>query len=148
VRAQLIIAVLALLPGCEREQRQFSVPPPEAQSHEPRHTRVEENAYAVSQGKTLFKWFNCSGCHSRGGGGMGAALMSGNWRYGGEIQSIHDSIMNGRPNGMPSFRGRITEDQGWQLAAYVRATSGNVSKDVSSARSDSLSAGKGESRRK
>jgi cytochrome c oxidase cbb3-type subunit 3 len=144
----MVAAAVMLLASCEREQRQFSVPPPEASSHEPRHTRVEENAYAVSQGKTLFKWFNCSGCHSRGGGGMGAALMSGKWRYGGEVQSIYDSIMNGRPNGMPAFRGRITDDQVWQLVAYVRANSGNVSKDVNSARSDSLSAGKEESRRK
>ena len=32
--------------------------------------------------------------------------------------------MKGRPNGMPSFRGRIPEDQIWQLVAYVRSLSG------------------------
>ena len=35
-------------------------------------------------------------------------------------------IVEGRPNGMPSFRGKIPDQQIWQLAAYVRAMSGNV----------------------
>ena len=29
------------------------------------------NAFSIAEGQKLFNWFNCSGCHSNGGGGMG-----------------------------------------------------------------------------
>jgi cytochrome c oxidase cbb3-type subunit III len=71
---------------------------------------------------------------------MGPPLMDDAWRYGSEPQSIFATIMEGRPNGMPSFRGRITDDQAWQLVAYVRSMSGHVAKDVAPGRNDGLSA--------
>jgi cytochrome c oxidase cbb3-type subunit 3 len=40
---------------------------------------------------------------------------------------------------MPAFRGRIPDDQVWQLVAYVRSLSGQLRKDVAPSRSDSLS---------
>ena len=36
------------------------------------------------------------------------------------------TIVEGRPNGMPSFGGRIPDEQVWQLVAYVRSMSGQV----------------------
>jgi cytochrome c oxidase cbb3-type subunit 3 len=129
-----------LLAGCEREQRQYQLPAAASASPSPEGTRHEENAYSVAQGKTLFRWFNCNGCHSAGGGGMGPALMDDEWRYGAERQSVYASIMEGRPNGMPPFRGRITEDQAWQLVAYVRSMSGLIAMDVAPGRSDGISA--------
>jgi cytochrome c oxidase cbb3-type subunit III len=126
--------------GCEREQRQYQIPAAAAKSPSPERTRHEENAYSVAQGKTLFRWFNCNGCHASGGGGMGPALMDAEWRYGSETESVFETIMNGRPNGMPAFRGRITEDQAWQLVAYVRSMSGLLSMDVAPGRNDGISA--------
>jgi len=107
----------------------------------------EENSYAVAQGKRLFRWYNCSGCHANGGGGMGPPLMDDKWIYGGEPQNIVATILQGRPNGMPSFAGRIPEDQAWQIAAYVRSMSGQLRTDVAPNRGDTLSAGPPESRR-
>ena len=107
----------------------------------------EGNAYAVAQGKRLFRWFNCNGCHAYGGGGMGPPLMDDEWRYGGEPAQIADTILRGRPNGMPSFAGRIPEDQVWQLVAYVRSMSGQVRADVLPGRGDTLSPGEPEVRR-
>ena len=80
----------------------------------------------MSQGKQLFTWFNCTGCHANGGGGSGPPLMDDNWIYGGSIENIVATIREGRPNGMPSFRGRIPDDQIWEIAAYVRSMGGNV----------------------
>jgi cytochrome c oxidase cbb3-type subunit 3 len=99
----------------------------------------DNNAPAISQGQTLFAQMNCSGCHSHGGGGMGPALIDDEWRYGGRIDQIAASIAEGRPNGMPSWRAKLTEDQIWQLAAYVRSMSGQPSKDAVSARTDEMS---------
>ena len=42
----------------------------------------QTNAYELSQGKRLYGWFNCAGCHADGGGRLGPALMDGWWRYG------------------------------------------------------------------
>jgi cytochrome c oxidase cbb3-type subunit 3 len=99
----------------------------------------DHNAPALAEGQQLFTWMNCSGCHSHGGGGMGPALMDDEWRYGGRIDQIAASIAEGRPNGMPSWRGRLTDDQIWKLAAYVRSLSGQPSKDVVSSRADAMS---------
>jgi cytochrome c oxidase cbb3-type subunit 3 len=103
--------------------------------------RYEANAYMVSQGRKLFRWYNCSGCHSNGGGGMGPPLMDDKWIYGSAPAQVAASILQGRPNGMPSFAGRIPEDQVWQIVAYVRSMSGQVRADVAPSRSDALSTG-------
>ena len=151
------IALIALVCGCDREERQSrgkplgetapitaspdtvfpgnSPPPP----LDPRAAAYEGNAYAVAQGQQLFTWMNCVGCHSHGGGGMGVALMDGKWRYGGRIDQIAASIYEGRPNGMPAWRSKLTDQQIWQLAAYVRSLSGQVRKDAVAARTDTMS---------
>jgi cytochrome c oxidase cbb3-type subunit 3 len=109
-------------------------------------SEYEKVAFHVSQGKKLFTWYNCSGCHANGGGGSGPALMDDVWIYGSDIENIAASIREGRPNGMPTFREKIPEDQIWQIAAYVRALGGFVSSDVASSRHDQIYAHPGESR--
>jgi cytochrome c oxidase cbb3-type subunit 3 len=88
----------------------------------------------------LYKAFNCNGCHAAGGGGIGPALMDAEWRYGGSIEQIHATIAQGRPNGMPSFRGKVPDDQIWQVAAYVRTLSGNAPKYVAGGSSQGMAA--------
>ena len=63
----------------------------------------ENNAYQLGQGKRLYDWFNCKGCHANGGGASGPALIDGWWRYGPDPVSIFLSIRDGRPHGMPAF---------------------------------------------
>jgi cytochrome c oxidase cbb3-type subunit 3 len=157
-------ALLTLLSGCYREQRPLPGAPPTAGSTDPLRlgglqpgerlasaaasNPYEENAYAASQGKRLYKQYNCSGCHGSGGGGaMGPALMDDKWIYGSSPANIYATIVQGRPNGMPSFGGHIPEDQLWQLVAYVRSLSGQLSSAVAPARSDSVSSGQAEQRR-
>src|SRR5690348_16298225 len=97
VFALLAVMFIFACAACVREKRPIS-----AGDLKTPH-QYEQNAYAVSQGKNLFRTFNCSGCHSQGGGGMGPPLMDGRWRYGGEPQDIFAIITGGRPNGMPAF---------------------------------------------
>jgi cytochrome c oxidase cbb3-type subunit 3 len=147
----LLVAMSGLLPvalmlaGCEREQRRFD---PATPAPAPGETvRQERNAYDVSQGKRLYRWYNCNGCHAAGGGGMGPPLMDARWRYGGETAQIVQSILHGRPAGMPAFAGRIPDEQVWKIAAYVRSMSGQLRTDVAANRADALSSGPPESRR-
>ncbi len=123
--------------GCERERRSFATPET-ANAAVPAEGPFETNAYGISQGKQLFQYFNCVGCHSNGGGGMGPALMDDQWRYGAGPLEIYTSIADGRPNGMPAFGHRIPEGQIWQLVAYVRSLSGLVRADAASGRDDHM----------
>jgi len=109
---------------------------PEAQIKNP----AEESAYAVSEGKRLYSAYNCSGCHFNGGGGIGPALMDEKWIYGSEPSNIYATILEGRPNGMPSFRHKISDNQLWEITAYVRSLSGQLPKDISPTRSDDMNA--------
>lgn len=75
----------------------------------------------IAAGRQLYLAMNCVGCHAHGGGGMGPALIDDTWIYGGEIENIAASIREGRPAGMPSFRGFLPEEQIWQISAYVHS---------------------------
>jgi cytochrome c oxidase cbb3-type subunit 3 len=148
-----IVAGLAL-GGCKREERRFTEWPPTASTEGavrevelqpgPPVARVairsayEQNAYAVAQGKQLFSQFNCTGCHFHGGGGIGPPLMDDQWIYGSEPENIYETIVEGRPNGMPAFGGKLSAQQVWQLAAYVRSMSGLLRKDVAPGRDDHM----------
>lgn len=155
----LLCAAMAgalVLTACYREERPVQAPPAAAsvsdRSFAAREdtavvNRYEENAYAVSQGKTYFRAYNCNGCHASGGGDSGPPLMDDKWRYGADPASIFTSIHQGRPNGMPSFGKRIPEDQIWQLVAYVRSMSGQLRSDVAPSRGDTLYPGEPEARR-
>jgi len=136
-----LVACGLVLTACEREQREFHGPSTPSKEHYVR------NAYDVAQGKRLFQWMNCSGCHAHGGGGIGPALSDRYWLYGGTLAQIHDSIRDGRPNGMPAWGTRLPDDQIWQISAYIRSLSGNVRKDVAPSRDDALNSGRAENRR-
>ncbi len=113
--------------------------PGPAQPLEATLNEYEENAYAIAEGKQLFSQMNCVYCHAHGGGGMGPPLMDARWIYGSDPAQIFSTIVQGRPNGMPSFRNKLTDDQVWKLAAYVRSMSRQVQKDVAPGRSDDMS---------
>ena len=115
-------------------------PGPASPADPKRVSLYDDNAWAVSEGQRWFQAFNCNGCHANGGGGMGPALMDDVWIYGFGPENIRATIIEGRPNGMPSFRGRLTEQQAWELVAYVRSLGGLLRKDVEPGRSDSMNA--------
>jgi cytochrome c oxidase cbb3-type subunit 3 len=152
--ACFIISAIISLASCKREERAFRVEPPSASRinskrltdfepgghvpYQPVKNEYEENAAALNDGKRLFEWFNCTGCHAHGGGDIGPPLMDEKWIYGGEPEQIFATIIEGRPNGMPSFRGKIPDYQVWQLVAYVRSLSGQASKDAAPGRDDDM----------
>jgi cytochrome c oxidase cbb3-type subunit III len=145
-----------LLSSCHRENRYFT-PPSQSdvapaqvrmsglvageaslQFREQQRREYEGNAYHVSEGKRLYMWFNCYGCHASGGGDSGPPLMDDRWIYGGEIDQIYLTIVQGRPNGMPAFGGKIPSQQIWQLAAYVRSMGGHGPKSARPGRDDHM----------
>lgn len=149
-----LFAFIFVFVACEREERGFRVKTPDAdrinskrlstlQPGQPQNepsvrNEYEENAYALSEGKHLFEYMNCTGCHAHGGGGIGPPLMDAKWIYGGEPEKVFATIVEGRPNGMPSFRGKLPDYQVWQLVAYVRSLSGQASKNAATSRDDDM----------
>ena len=157
VRLALAAGTLALttVTACQREERRFREAAPGAtpsgsvrlsvlQPGEPRATPrhvargYDENSYAIQEGQRLFTWYNCAGCHANGGGGMGPPLIDDRWIYGSAPENIYATIVEGRPNGMPSFGGKIPSYQLWQLAAYVRYLSGLTPAIANPSRSDHM----------
>jgi len=150
VNAALCISVIA----CQREVRPFEreLPVASATTQKPvlsenfagprpaiaQNSPFQHNAYGTSEGKRLFDQYNCSGCHAHGGGGMGPALMDDKWIYGSAPANIFETIVEGRPNGMPSFRSKIPDAQVWELVAFVQSMNGQEPIDVLPGRSDHL----------
>jgi cytochrome c oxidase cbb3-type subunit III len=140
--------------GCERERRSHREAPPGTDvSSRLQVTELQpgpaipvenigafqENRWAIAQGQIYYMQFNCAGCHAPGaGGGIGPPLNDAEWIYGSEPEQVVASIAEGRPNGMPAFRGKINDTQMWQLAAYIRSLSGLTPRDTWPARSDHM----------
>ena len=150
----LFAAATLLTLGCDREQRVFREVPPGATAStavqttelqagpktvDPLADAYRENRWAVSQGQMYYTNFNCAGCHAPGGGGgNGPLLNDAAWIYGSDPENIFDTVIEGRPNGMPSFRGKIGNSQLWQLVAYVRTLGGLTPKDTWPMRADAM----------
>ena len=162
LRQLLLCAFVCLfVASCKREQRQFAQPPANFKSYDvtmsdihpgstglpqPVQNPSDQRAFDTNEGKRLFTQYNCSGCHFNGGGGIGPPLMDEKWIYGENPENIYATIVEGRPNGMPSFRQKIPDSQVQQLVAYVRSMSGQLRKDVAPTRNDTMNARRSEQR--
>jgi cytochrome c oxidase cbb3-type subunit III len=164
LRLLALCSAIAALAACEREVRPFQMLPVSSARAQPvtdtslhpgdapppatgQNSPFRQNAYGISEGKRLFTYYNCSGCHANGGGGMGPALMDEGWIYGFEAANVHQTIVEGRPNGMPAFRNKIPDQQVWMLVAYVQSLSGNAPIDALPGRSDHMRSGTPENAR-
>ena len=82
----------------------------------------EGNAARRDEGAKLFIAYNCMDCHGAdGSGAMGPSLADGRWHFGGSNGAVFQSIYEGRPDGMPSWGGRIGDADIWRLVTYVRS---------------------------
>jgi cytochrome c oxidase cbb3-type subunit III len=154
--AHLALLIAVVLAGCQREERSLRLPPPLAAALDGVALMANEiggspppvlaalghpyetNAYQLNQGKRLYSWFNCNGCHADGGGASGPALIDGWWRYGPDPASIFATIRDGRPNGMPAFGDKLTTEQIWQLTGYVRSMGAYSASTAAPSRNDDM----------
>jgi cytochrome c oxidase cbb3-type subunit 3 len=148
--AALVLTVLA----CGQERRDYRTIPPGASATdavpmselqpggavvvESTKSSYGSNAYALAEGMKLYQRMNCVGCHFHGGGGIGPPLIDAEWVYGSDPSQIFRTIVEGRPNGMPSFKRQLTNQEVWRLVAYVRSLSGLDGTTVSSSRQDHM----------
>jgi len=91
--------------------------------------RYEGDSVAIAEGAKLFIGYNCIDCHGAdGSGAMGPSLADNRWRFGGSPNEVFRSIVDGRPEGMPTWGPRMPVDHAWKLVAYVRSL--GAGKDV------------------
>ena len=153
----MLAAATLATAGCKREERRFREVPPAADATtnvvmstlQPGPSVVsvatehpyDKDAFAIAQGQRLYVQMNCAGCHGlAGGGSIGPPLMDAKWIYGSDPANIFSTIVEGRPNGMPSWKGKLSNDQVWQLVAYIRDMSAQHRKDVRTSRTDDMAA--------
>ena len=101
-------------------------PGPDARLPRTSNPFADDMAAAV-EGRKLFRWYNCEGCHGgRAGGGMGPSLRDAEWLYGGGDQEIFNSIAQGRRDGMPAWGTRLPPAHIWLLVSYIQSLNTTV----------------------
>jgi len=87
----------------------------------------EGNAAAIERGHELFVSMNCAGCHGYdAAGNMGPNLTDRYWRYGGAPSQVYQSILEGRPQGMPAWGAALPREEIWKIVAYLQSLGGMV----------------------
>lgn len=102
-------------------------------------------AFARSVGKGLFG-DNCAACHGRGGQGVIGQypnLADDDWLWGGTLENIQDTLLNGRNGFMPPFKETFTAPQLDDVAGYVLTLSGEAPPNEASERGRQLFQGMG-----
>src|SRR5690349_13912237 len=77
------------------------------------------SAVSAEDGRALFQ-IHCAYCHgSRGEGGRGADLTTGQYRRGGTDENLYNTVRNGIPGTeMPAVK--ATDEEVWKMVAFVR----------------------------
>jgi cytochrome c oxidase cbb3-type subunit III len=128
-----LAAAVVLAAGCEKKNQQATAGGGESASAS--NTPATEVALrqfngdpkVASQGRGLFLQYNCVGCHGGlAGGAMGPSLRDTVWKYGGTDSAIAASIRDGRPLGMPTWKGMLSDDQIKTLVVYIRSLRTNA----------------------
>ena len=86
-----------------------------------------ESGADLEAGKTLFT-DNCESCHGEDAKGMaelGAPNLTDQiWLYGGDLESVVETVTNGRKGVMPAWTGRLDDVTIKSLAVYVHSLGG------------------------
>ncbi len=84
----------------------------------------ELTSYVVSSAKVLFG-DRCAACHGAGGAGNPGfpVLADDDWLYGGSVETIQESITDGRQGMMPGFGGQLSAKEIDDVANFVMALS-------------------------
>jgi len=92
-------------------------------------SKNSKDAEATGRGAPIYKE-HCFDCHAEGGKGnkeFGAPALNNNiWLYGGDRESILESIANSRNGVMPAWGPLLNKDTIKKLAIYVHSLGGGT----------------------
>lgn len=122
--APLLVACL-LAAGCKSKQEQPAPPPAQAPAQgAPQATMggAMSDQQMQAMGAAIFKK-QCATCHGTEGNGGGSrsgpSLQKAEFKYGRTPEAIRESIVKGRPGGMPAFGANLQEIEVDTLVSYV-----------------------------
>ncbi|HQT03339.1 MAG TPA: cytochrome-c oxidase, cbb3-type subunit III [Thiotrichales bacterium] len=86
--------------------------------------------YAVATSKALFGDY-CAACHGAGGAGNVnyPILADDDWLWGGDVNSIYQSLVSGRVGNMPAYGAMLSAEQIGQVTDFVIAMSEGKAED-------------------
>lgn len=77
------------------------------------------NAAAIADGQVLFAQI-CAACHKPDASGLvGPSLVDPYSKYGASDHDLFQTVMNGRPGGMPAWGPQLGSEKVWKVLAYV-----------------------------
>jgi cytochrome c oxidase cbb3-type subunit 3 len=98
-------------------------------AHVRRISGQDHDAALAAAGETQFQTF-CAACHGLDGKGMHAVgapnLTDDTWLYGGDADTIRQTVVGGRMGQMPAFQDKLGEQRVRLLAAYALKLSGGA----------------------
>jgi cytochrome c oxidase cbb3-type subunit 3 len=85
----------------------------------PERNPYHGNAPAIAEGKEVFTQI-CVACHKPDASGLvGPSLVDPYWKYGDTDHDLYETVMNGRPGGMPAWGPQLGSEKVWKVLAYV-----------------------------
>jgi len=78
------------------------------------------SAHELEEGKALYSE-HCAACHGDNAEGGIAPPLAGvsEYIYGGNDKDLYESVMEGRPGGMPPFKATLGGKKVWEVLAYI-----------------------------
>lgn len=77
------------------------------------------NAVAIGEGQQVFASI-CAACHKPDGSGLvGPSLVDPYWKYGSDDPTLLETVMKGRPGGMPAWAQQLGVEKAWKVLAYM-----------------------------
>lgn len=121
-RAAVLVAMMSALAatGCsKKEAPQAPAPSAGAPAAMPEGMNDQQQ---TAMGRAIFNK-RCASCHGTDGNGMGTssgpALDQAQFKYGKTPEAVKESILKGRPNGMPAFGSALQEIEIDTLVGFV-----------------------------
>jgi cytochrome c oxidase cbb3-type subunit 3 len=77
------------------------------------------DAAAIADGQQVFTQI-CAACHKPDGSGLvGPSLVDPYWKYGHSDAELYQTVMAGRPAGMPGWGAQLGSEKVWRVLAYL-----------------------------
>jgi cytochrome c oxidase cbb3-type subunit 3 len=85
----------------------------------PTQNPYRADAAAIAEGQQVFVQI-CAACHKPDGSGLvGPSLVDSYWKYGHGDAELYQSVMEGRPLGMPAWGAQLGSEKVWRALAYL-----------------------------
>ena len=92
-----------------------------AKANQPSVNPYHDDAAAIADGQQVFTQI-CAACHKPDASGLvGPSLVDPYWKYGHTDAELFQTVMEGRPAGMPAWGAQLGSEKVWRALTYAGA---------------------------